>query len=196
MSLTILGFLSLGVVLGLFLPAAVADVFSSASTWMLLILIFSVGIDLGVNKEVFAQIRRLGVKILLVPFGVIAGSIFGGIVGAVILQDPILDGMVITSGLGWYSLPGIMITDAGRPILGTTTFLANCFREVISFVTIPLIAVHLNHYTAIAPPGAAAMDTSLPVVRANTDAETAVVSFVSGATCTIAVPLLIGLLLG
>ena len=60
---------------------------------MLLALLFSVGIDMGRNKEVFARIKELGLKILLIPAGVAAGSLFGGAVTALLIHLPLREGM-------------------------------------------------------------------------------------------------------
>lgn len=72
MSLVILIVLVLGVGAGYLMPADVSGFLDSASTYMLLLLLFSVGIDTGLNKAVFTRIRELGFRILLIPFGVCA----------------------------------------------------------------------------------------------------------------------------
>ena len=80
MSLVILIVLVLGVGAGYLMPADVSGFLDSASTYMLLLLLFSVGIDTGLNKAVFTRIRELGFRILLIPFGVALGSLCGGVV--------------------------------------------------------------------------------------------------------------------
>ena len=57
MSLVILIVLVLGVGAGYLMPADVSGFLDSASTYMLLLLLFSVGIDTGLNKAVFTRIR-------------------------------------------------------------------------------------------------------------------------------------------
>ena len=69
MSLAILIVLVLGIGAGFILPENISAMIDGASSYMLLILLFSVGIDMGLNKEVFTRIRELGFKILLIPFG-------------------------------------------------------------------------------------------------------------------------------
>ena len=64
------------------MPADVSGFLDSISTYMLLLLLFSVGIDTGLNKAVFTRIRELGFRILLIPFGVALGSLCGGVVTA------------------------------------------------------------------------------------------------------------------
>ena len=132
MSLVILIVLVLGVGAGYLMPADVSGFLDSASTYMLLLLLFSVGIDTGLNKAVFTRIRELGFRILLIPFGVALGSLCGGVVTAFLLSLPAKEGLAISAGLGWYSLSGVLITEAGNPVGGTIAFLANVFREMLT----------------------------------------------------------------
>lgn len=195
MSLVLLLALVLGVAGGILLPDAASSFLDSASSAMLLALLFSVGIDMGRNKEAFASIRKLGLKILLVPLGVVTGSLFGGILTALLVRLPIREGLAISAGLGWYSLSGILLTEAGNPTGGAVSFLANVFREAITFIIVPFLAGHVNFYCAIAPAGATAMDTTLGVISKNTNGETAVIAFVSGVACSLLVPVIVPIFL-
>ena len=191
MSFAILIVLVLGIGAGYFMPADLSAFIDSASSYMLLILLFSVGIDMGLNKEVFTRIKELGFKILLIPFGVVVGSLCGGVLTALLVKLSIKEGLAISAGLGWYSLSGILITEAGNPVGGTIAFLANVFREMLTFIVVPFVASHLNYYCAIAPAGATAMDTTLGIISKNTNGTIAVLSFVSGVICTLLVPVLV-----
>ena len=195
MSLAILVVLVLGIGAGFVMPENISAFIDSASSYMLLVLLFSVGIDMGLNKEVFTRIKELGFKILLIPFGVVVGSLCGGVLTAFLTNLPVKDGLAISAGLGWYSLSGILITEAGNPVGGTISFLANVFREMLTFIVVPFIASHMNYYCAIAPAGATAMDTTLGIISRNTNATVAVLSFVSGVICTLLVPVLVPIFL-
>ncbi|MBM6830427.1 lysine exporter LysO family protein [Anaerotignum lactatifermentans] len=190
MSKAILIALALGIGAGAVMPDGLGNFLDAASSYMLLILLFSVGIDMGVNREVFGQIRRMGLRILVIPLGVVLGSLAGGALGAAILGMGMKEGLAITSGLGWYSLSGILMTEAGNPVGGTISFLSNVFREVLTFLVVPVLAGR-NVYTAIAPAGATAMDTTLPLLSKYTDSKTAILAFVSGVICTLVVPVLV-----
>ena len=195
MSFAILIVLVLGIGAGYFMPADLSAFIDSASSYMLLILLFSVWIDMGLNKEVFTRIKELGFKILLIPFGVVVGSLCGGVLTALLVKLSIKEGLAISAGLGWYSLSGILITEAGNPVGGTIAFLANVFREMLTFIVVPFVASHLNYYCAIAPAGATAMDTTLGIISKNTNGTIAVLSFVSGVICTLLVPVLVPIFL-
>ena len=195
MSIAILVVLVLGIGAGYILPENISGFIDSASSYMLLVLLFSVGIDMGLNKEVFTRIKELGFKILLIPIGVIIGSLCGGFLTSFLTNVSVREGLAISAGLGWYSLSGILITEAGNPVAGTIAFLSNVFREMLTFIVVPFIASHMNYYCAIAPAGATAMDTTLGIISRNTNATVAVLSFVSGVICTLVVPVLVPIFL-
>ena len=195
MSLAILLVLVVGIGAGYFMPTDLSALIDHASSYMLMLLLFSVGIDMGLNKEVFTRIKELGIKILLIPFGVVVGSLCGGSIAALLVKLSLKDGLAISAGLGWYSLSGILITEAGNPVGGTIAFLSNVFREMLTFIIVPFVASHLNYYCAIAPAGATAMDTTLGIISKNTNSTIAVLSFVSGVICTLLVPILVPLFL-
>lgn len=195
MSILILVTLILGILAGYVLPVEAIDWIDKISSAMLFLLIFSVGIDIGLNKDVFIKIKKMGIKILLIPAGVVLGSLLGGAAVSFLVQNPIKECIAISSGLGWYSLSGILLTEAGNPIGGTISFLSNVFREMLTFMIVPLIASNINYYCAIAPAGATAMDTTLAVISRNTNGKIAVLAFISGVVCTMVVPILVPLFL-
>lgn len=190
MSKAILIALVLGIGAGMYIPDSWSAFLDASSSYMLLILLFCVGIDMGVHREVFVQIRHMGLRILVIPLGVVLGSLAGGAICAMLLQGDVLEGVAITSGLGWYSLSGILMTEAGNPAGGAISFLSNVFREVFTFLLVPVLAGR-NVYVAIAPAGATSMDTTLPLLSKYTDSQTAILAFVSGVLCTLAVPVLV-----
>ena len=113
---------------------------------LLYVLMFSVGISVGANKGVFQKLREHHVKILLIPTGVILGSIFGGVVCSLFLGESLRDSLMIVSGLGWYSLSGVLVTELAGAKLGTIAFLCNLLREIFSFMIIPVVVKYFNGY--------------------------------------------------
>ena len=197
MTYLIIASLVIGMLSGYFiLPGSIISNLDKISSFGLTLLILSVGIDLGYNKEVFYEIKEKGFKVLLVPFSIIAGSMIGGLVSLLILKMHVNLGLAISAGFGWYSLSGIILSNIAGPEAGTIAFLTNVFREIIAVLTIPIIAKKLNHLTSIAPAGATSMDTTLPLISETTDRETAVIAFISGAVLTAIVPFLVPMLYG
>lgn len=167
------------------------EIFSELSDIALVILMFSVGISVGANKQVFNKIKEHHIKILLIPVGIIFGSILGGIVCSKLMNMPLNTSVAITSGLGWYTLSGVLLTDLAGADIGTIAFLANLFREILSFMIIPIVAKYCNPYTAIAPAAATSEDTTLPVLIKYTSEEVVVMAVINGVICSMMVPILI-----
>lgn len=192
MTLPILIAVVLGTLVGMFIvPESLYPLTEQALGWSLFALILLVGIDLGLNRHVFKDLKKHGLIILIIPLSVIAGSFFGGVLVSMVYGMPLNKASAVAAGYGWYSLSGILLTKLDGPELGTIAFLTNTFRELIAIVTIPIIAKRMNVYTTIAPAGAAAMDSVLPVIARCTTPEVAAISFVSGAILSSLVPILV-----
>ena len=58
----------------------------------------------------------------------------------------------------------------------------------MALIIIPLIAKYAGKLESIAPAGATAMDTALPVISKSTDANTAIISIITGISLSILVP--------
>lgn len=184
--------LILGLMYGLFgLDFAFLNLISENTDMVLYILMFSVGISIGMQKGIFSKIREYHLKIFIIPIGIIIGSLLGGVICSLILKMPIGYGTAITSGLGWYSLAGVTLSNLVTAEIGSIAFMSNLMREMFSFVLIPFLAVHFNYYTCIAPAGATSEDTTLPLMLKYTDEETVVLSVFNGVICSMMVPFLI-----
>lgn len=161
----------------------------------LIVLLFFVGIDIGKQKDVFTKIKKMGLKILLVPFAVIVGSIVGSIIAGILLKMPVNEAGAVGAGLGWYTLSSTMLLADGYIELSALAFLANVFREIIALISIPLIAKYIGKLEALSTAGATAMDTSLPVISAFTDPQTTIIAFITGVICTTSVPIILPIIL-
>ena len=115
MSVIIFITLLCGIGAGVFVGSGIdAGIMEKMSSLLLLLLLFSVGIDMGLNKQVFSQIKKQGFKILLIPIGVAIGSLLGGSVVSLFFPQTLRECLAISSGMGWYSLSGILLTKAGN----------------------------------------------------------------------------------
>lgn len=196
MTKNILIALVLGIVSGLFImPDAVYENTGLLLDIGLCLLLFFVGIDLGSNKDIFKNLKKVGFKILIVPAATIVGSLTGGIVCSLIFNMDLFGSLAIASGLSWYTLSAIIITPISAE-LGTVAFLSNVFREVMAFIAIPFIAKRIGYLETIAAGAAISMDTGLPMVTKNTNQEVAVISFISGVILSLAVTVLVPIFVG
>ena len=169
------------------------NVITENTDCILYILMFSVGISIGMQKGIWKKIREYHIKIFVIPFGIIVASVLGGLICSWITGFPVGQSAAITSGMGWYSLAGASIGKLGGPKLGSIAFMSNLMREIFSFVIIPVIALKCNGYTCIAPAGATSEDTTLPVILKYTNEETVVLAVLNGIVCSFFVPILISL---
>lgn len=191
MSYSIILAVAVGVFSGLFVfPDAFAQHIGIIIDVGLCLLLFFVGMDIGRNKEIINQIKSNGYKILLVPLGVAAGSVAGSVLAGTALGLPINESSAIGAGFGWYTLSAIELSKYSVET-GALAFITNVCREVFALVSIPYIAKYIGNLEAIAPAGATAMDTSLPIISKATDANTAVVSFITGVVLSTLVPILV-----
>lgn len=171
------------------------NLMSENTNIILYLLMFSVGISIGMQRGIFSKIKEYHIKIFIIPIGTILGSLLGGVICALLLNMPIGYGTAITSGLGWYSLAGVTIGNLVSAEMGSIAFMSNLMREMFSFLIIPFLAVHLNYYTCIASAGATSEDTTLPLMLKYTNEETVVLSVFHGVICSLMVPVLISLCL-
>ncbi|SHI53538.1 Membrane protein of unknown function [Geosporobacter subterraneus DSM 17957] len=185
----------LGVFCGLFIfPEQYVGFMGQIIDIGLCTLLLFVGIDIGRNRDIVPKIMANGIKILLVPLMVALGSIAGSMVGGYFLGIPFYEAGAIGAGFGWYSLSAIELSKYSAET-GALAFITNVSREVIALISIPFIAKYIGKLESIAPAGATAMDTSLPVISSATNGNTAVISFITGLILSALVPVLVPLII-
>lgn len=156
----------------------------------LCMLLFFVGMDMGKNNLSYNDVKKFGKRIWFLPFTSIIGSLLGGALSSFITTLTMEQGIVITSGMGWYSFSAIEISKVNAH-LGSIAFLSNVFREFLAILLIPFIAKKIGYFESISATGAPAMDTLLPIINKYTSSDTAVVSFFSGAIISGLIPILV-----
>lgn len=161
------------------------------SELVLYLLMFLVGISVGMGKDVFRKVRAYRLRALLLPLGVTAASVAAGFLCGPLPGLSLAEKVCVASGMGWYSLTGVMLTGLSGARAGAVGFLANLLRELLAFLTVPWVAKHLDRCTAIAPAGATSEDTTLAILIRCAGEETAVLAVINGVLCSAAVPFLI-----
>jgi uncharacterized membrane protein YbjE (DUF340 family) len=184
--------LAAGVVLGIyFLPVQILQIVDVIVLIALYIMVLGIGIDLGNNKRFWQEIRIVGYRIFILPFVILSGSLAGGVIAGIILGIPVNISMGIASGVGFYSITGPIISDISTVKFGTIGFLANLFREIFTFVIMPIVAKNIGKLSALATGGATTMDTTLPIVIKSIGKNYAVIAVISGMILTAFVPILV-----
>jgi uncharacterized membrane protein YbjE (DUF340 family) len=193
MILLILSAMAIGIAAGVLnlTPQIVADNIDTLIMVMLCLLLFVIGLDMSQNRTVFAQIRRIGWKVLLLPVFIAAGSVIGAFVASFFIGMRPDNAMAIGAGFGWYSLSAVMLTGLVGAQVGTMALLSNVFRELLSIVIMPVVVRYFGKIAAVAPGGATTMDTTLPIVVRYAGTEMSVISFVSGFTLSMLVIVLV-----
>lgn len=195
-SLIILGFFVAGLLLGLY--NVVPDILlnEDLTTYALFALMFLVGISIGSDKTAFSILKRINIKIVLVPLLVVIGSLLGAAVVSMFISDiSIKEAMAVGAGFGYYSLSSIFISQLHGEELGVIALLSNIFREIITLLAVPLFVKYFGKLAGIASGGATAMDTTLPIIVKFTGKEYGVIAIFSGIVLTILVPILVSFIL-
>lgn len=176
-----------GLAVGLLLSIDLSWV-DTASEWILIVLLFFIGIQLRNSGLTLKQIliNKQGMCIAAL---VIASSMLGGAIAALILGIDVFRGLAMASGFGWYSLAGILMGDAFGPIYGGVSFMIELLRELVALVLIPMV-IRTKPCTAIGYAGATAMDFTLPVIQSTGGVRCVPVAIVSGFILSLLVPVL------
>ena len=191
LTLLIVFTVALGMVLGHFvLPDALAVHCGQIIQFGLYLLLFLVGLDLGRQEGMLSSVRQAGLRVVLVPLAVCAGSLAFAALAGLFLPLGVKDSMAAASGLGWYSLAPTLLAPYSLTV-SATAFLSNVLHELFAIVLAPIVAQRFGYIETVALPGAAAMDTVLPVVVSATDQRMAIYSFTSGVILSLSVPLFI-----
>lgn len=180
----------------LFLDTGVKDTLDLILMSALDVMIFIAGIEIGSNRGILKRICNVhsALLALAIPLAVACGSICGALLLGHVAGLSAYDSLLVGGGLGWYSFSSVVISAMYSTEIGTVTFLANMMREISGFFLIPLL-VRVHKFLALAPSGAATMDSGLPVVIKYTNLHVGMYSFINGLVLTLIVPVLISWLL-
>lgn len=180
----------------LFLDTGVKDTLDLILMLALDVMIFIAGIEIGSNRGILKRICNLhsALLALAIPLAVACGSICGALLLGHIAGLSAYDSLLVGGGLGWYSFSSVVISAMYSTEIGTVAFLANMMREISGFFLIPFL-VRVHKFLALAPSGAATMDSGLPVVIKYTNLHVGMYSFINGLVLTLIVPVLISWLL-
>lgn len=203
-SLIIVGCFVVGMLLPGLLPDASALLHQStvASEYVLYALLFLVGIGIGSDPELPNIIRSFSPRVLVVPAATIVGTIaFSALTIFLLPHRTLADCLAIGSGMGYYSLSSVLITqlrtpDAGIVIaaeLGTIALIANIVRELITLLASPALARLFGPLAPICAGGATTADTTFPIITQTVGSRYAFVAIIHGIIVDASVPFLVSL---
>ena len=192
-SLVILGFFTLGIILGLAGLPAGQSIVHNLSFWSLCILMAMVGMSVGGNPELATSIRSMNPRIALLPIATILGTYAGCIIVNLFLGHSIADVLAIGSGFGYYSLSSVLISSSRGPHLGSIALISNIIREVFTLLCAPVLARIAGPLAPISSGGATTADTTLPIISSCCGDKFVLISIFHGFAVDFTVPFLVTL---
>lgn len=193
-SLVIVGFFVAGIIVGVLHLIPQFEWFSNVSYITLCALIFLVGFMIGNDVEIFQKFRSLNRLYMLLPLMTIVGTLAGCAITTTLLPHRSLsDCLAVGSGMGYYSLSSVLITQSRGAELGTIALLANIVREVITLLGAPIMVRWFGKLAPISVGGATTMDTTLPILTNACGKDFVIVSIFHGFIVDFSVPFLVTL---
>ncbi|MBR6489937.1 MAG: lysine exporter LysO family protein [Muribaculaceae bacterium] len=193
-SLVIVAFFILGIIVGLMHLLPITDNLSTVSYLTLCALIFLVGFMIGNDADIIKKFRSLNRLYMLLPLMTIVGTLAGCAITTLMLPHRTLpDCLAVGSGMGYYSLSSVLITQYKGAELGTVALLANIVREVFTLLGASIMVRWFGRLAPISVGGATTMDTTLPILTRACGKDFVIVSIFHGFVVDFSVPLLVTL---
>ncbi|HAI20345.1 MAG TPA: hypothetical protein DCM14_00320 [Clostridiales bacterium UBA8153] len=163
-------------------------------TLALMVLLVTVGFELGSDRAVLRQAWQDRGKLLVLPVVVALASLVGAALAGWIAGFPWRESMAAGAGFGWYSLSGVMVGREFGSQAGALAFLANLMREMSVFIFAPYLARRVGGGGLVGAAGATAMDSTMPAIIRAAGRQVALAGLVSGAILSLLVPVTIWML--
>ncbi|MGN1245562.1 MAG: lysine exporter LysO family protein [Muribaculaceae bacterium] len=189
-SLVIVALFVAGVIAGATGIAAIPEELD-VSFYVLCALIFFVGMSIGSDTDTLRSFKSLNPRLFALPVLTILGTLAGSAFAALILPHSTADCMAVGSGMAYYSLSSVLITESRGADLGVVALLANVLREIFTLLLAPLLARYVNPLAPIAAGGATTADTTLPIITTATGSGYVPLSIAHGFICDFSVPFLV-----
>ncbi len=191
--LVLAGILVIAFVIGRIMPPFSFLVTGSATSWILYVLLFFIGMQMGVNRIAW-KASLLNPASLAAPIGTLIGSLAGAALLAPLFKIDVGKALSLGAGFGWYSLSGVLISNLGDPALGSAAFLANLLRESVALIAIPWLSATGRPELAIGIGGATSMDITLPLIERCNGPKLVPLALAHGLTLSFLVPILVPLM--
>lgn len=196
-SLFILSAFAMGLLLSVFKVIPDSLDVGLYSKYILFLLMFLVGMNLGLDTKLLKTIRSQPLKLLLLPLATVLGTFAGAFAAVAILgcirsgasSVSLLDSLAVSSGFGYYSLSSIFLNEARGAEMGTIALAANIIRELMTIAFAPLMVKYFGKLAPVSSGGATSMDTTLPVIQKYSGNEYVPVSIFHGVVMDFSVPL-------
>ncbi len=182
--------ISLGIIVGIFLNIKL-DFLNQIIMALLFFLLFIVGYQMrlaGLSLKILL-FNKLGIKLAT---AIILSSMIAGIFAAWLLNINLRDGLMLSSGFGWYTLSSILVGNLTNQEFGATIFFIDFTRELLAIILLPSLG-RVVPISMVGYCGATAMDFSLPIIKQNLDENCVALAISSGMILSFVVPIFIPL---
>lgn len=175
----------------------------NVSLYILYALMFQIGLSVGCSDNLKAILHNLRPKMLLLPLATIGGTLaLSALTSIVLVKWGVLDTMAVGSGMGYYSLSSVLITQLKMPTLGEQlatelgiiALLSNIFRELIALVGAPFFRKHFGPLAPVCAAGVTSVDVALPAIGRVSGQAMIPIALFHGMMLDMSVPLLVPLL--
>ncbi|KAE9534709.1 lysine exporter LysO family protein [Ursidibacter arcticus] len=177
-----------------FVTKGILDFPLHSSTYVLVVMIFCVGIQLrnsGIPlKEVFLNKRGIFTALIFMGSGLL-----GGVISAYLLGLPLFKALAFASGFGWYSLSSVLVNDAWGPVYGSIAFFNDLSREIFCLFSIPFF-MRMFPSTAVGLGGATSLDCTLPIIQKSGGMQVVPLAISFGFIVNLAIPFLLPMFIG
>lgn len=196
MTKTILASVITGILCGyFFLPdyvgaVAITSLVSKAASGGLCLMLLLVGIDMGYQGTIIPNMKKVGARILAIPFASAIGALVMAFAASLILPIAWNESLAVCAGFSWYTLAPAIIMEKST-YLGTMSFMHNVMRELFGIILMPIVARKIGYVESMSLTGAASMDSCLPLVERATSSDMVIYSFITGLVLSIMVPILV-----
>ena len=178
-----LGFVSGKLMRDIWMPS------ENAGMYCLMLLVFLIGVQLkssGVSlRQVLVNRRGIRLSVWFMLSSLSGGLLFAASADGVSWTK----GLAMASGFGWYSLSGLVMTEAYGAVWGSIMLLNDLARELFALAFIPLLMKRFPD-AAVGIGGATSMDFTLPVIQGAGGLEVVPVAVSFGVVVNIAAPFL------
>jgi uncharacterized membrane protein YbjE (DUF340 family) len=182
-------YLVLGYILGEIFNLNITHIIDNCVFILLFGLMLIIGILLRLENITISEIFKNRFALLIVTV-IIFTSIVSAIIVGLCLNIPLKESIMVSSGLGWYSLSAILNTEFIGKYYGMVTFLVDFAREIIVIAAIPVLRNILN-VELVSYAANTAMDFSLPVIKDNYGTKMVPLAISIGLIFTIITPVIL-----
>lgn len=191
-SLKIFACFCAGIVLGVagLLPEWVHG--GSLFLYILWAMLVCVGLCMGFDLKAFRLVGDMGLRVLLLPLLTVLGTAIGAAFASCFFADLDLRScLAVGSGMGYYSLSTVIVTEFATPALASVTLIANVFRELFILLAAPLLVRVMGPLAPVAGSGAPGVDVCLPVIMRFSGEHYGFLALFNGLVITMLVPFLV-----